>query len=94
MVIRHPMRRRHRSHQLYQITDCLHDDRTALVPASDIATIVSTWLAELEIRTPLVQDLASAACAGDWASVHAIGEHLSVRVTPAERRCELGEVND
>lgn len=94
MVIRHAVRRKHRPQQLYRITDSLRTERTALVPGSDIATTVSGWLAELGIHTPLVDELAWAVRSGDWASAYAIGEHLSVRVTPAHRRGERGQVND
>lgn len=94
MVIRHAVRRKHRSQKLYRITDSLHTERTALVPGSDIATTVSAWLAELGIHTPLVDDLASAVRSGDWASAYAIGEYLSVLVIPVHRRGEPGQVSD
>jgi hypothetical protein len=50
-------------------------------PGDEIAAAVSAWLAELGAHSPLVEDLARAARAGDWAVAHALGEHLSVRVT-------------
>jgi hypothetical protein len=65
----------------YQVTDRLHDGRTVRVPGNEIAATVSAWLAELGTRSPLVEDLARAACAGDWPAAHAIGERLSVNVT-------------
>jgi len=55
--------------------------RTVCVPGDEIAAAVSAWLAELGTHSPLVEDLARAARAGDWAVAHALGEHLSVRVT-------------
>ena len=67
---------------IYQVTDHLGDGRTVYVPADGIATTVSAWLAELGTHSPLVEDLARAARAGDWPAAHAIGEHLSVNVTP------------
>lgn len=65
----------------YLVTDRLHDGRTVRVPGDEIAATVSAWLAELGTHSPLVEDLARAARAGDWPAAHAIGEHLSVHVT-------------
>jgi hypothetical protein len=65
----------------YQVTDRLHDGRTVRVPGDEIAATVSAWLEELGTHSPLVEDLARAALAGDWPAAHAIGEHLSVNVT-------------
>lgn len=65
---------------IYQVTDHLRDGRTVRVPGDEIAATVSAWLAELGTHSPLVEDLARAARAGDWPAVHAIGEHLSVNV--------------
>jgi len=66
---------------VYQVTDQLTHGRTVCVPGDEIAAAVSAWLAELGAHSPLVEDLARAARAGDWAVAHALGEHLSVRVT-------------
>ena len=66
---------------MYQVTDRLGDGRTVRVSGDEIAATVSAWLAELGTRSPLVEDLARAARAGDWTAAHAIGEHLSVSVT-------------
>jgi hypothetical protein len=66
---------------IYQVTDHLACGRTVRVPGDQIATTVSAWLAELGTHSPLVEDLARAARAGDWPAAHAIGEHLSVNVT-------------
>ncbi|MGH3638563.1 MAG: hypothetical protein ACRDUX_05985 [Mycobacterium sp.] len=66
---------------IYQVTDRLRDGRSVRVPGDQIATTVSGWLAELGTRSPLVEDLARAARAGDWPAVHALGEHLSINVT-------------
>ncbi len=68
---------------MYHVTDRLHDGRTADVPGHQIAPTVSAWLAELGVESPLVDDLARAAQAGDWPAVYAVGEHLSVEVTLA-----------
>lgn len=67
----------------YRLRDCLHDGRSVEVPAERIATIVSTWLAELGVTSPLAQDLACAVCSGDWPNVHALAECLSVEVAVA-----------
>jgi hypothetical protein len=45
--------------------------------------VVSTWLADLGIHSPLAEDLARAACAGDWPATYAIGDRLSIDVTIA-----------
>ena len=68
---------------LYRVTQCLRDGRTVDVPGDAIATTVAAWLAELGARSPLVDDLARAVRAGDWAAARAIGEHLSVEVRVA-----------
>ena len=69
--------------RLYRITDRLHDGRTVDVPCHAIVGVVSTWLAELGIHSPLAEDLARAACAGDWPATYAIGDRLSIDVTIA-----------
>lgn len=68
---------------MYYVTDRLHNERAVRVPGHQIAPIVSAWLAELDAHTPLVEDLARAACAGDWAAACAVGDQLSVDVTVA-----------
>ena len=67
---------------VYRVTDRLHGQRSVRVPAEGIAPVVSAWLAELGTHSPLVEDLARAACAGDWAAACAVGEQLSVDVAP------------
>jgi hypothetical protein len=76
-------RRGARTSTIYRVTDRLHDGRTVTVPSHEIATTVSAWLAELGAHSPLVDDLARAAHAGDWPATHALGEFLSVDVTMA-----------
>jgi hypothetical protein len=66
---------------IYQLTNPLRG-HTVRVPGAEIAATVSAWLAEWGTRSPLVNDLARAACAGDWAAAHAMGEQLSVQITP------------
>jgi hypothetical protein len=68
---------------MYRVTDRLHGDRTVQVRAEGIAPTVSAWLAELGAHSPLVDDLARAACAGDWAAARAVGHQLSVDVAIA-----------
>ena len=69
--------------RLYRIADRLHDGRTVDVPCHEIVGVVSTWLAELGIHSQLAEDLARAACAGDWPVVYAIGDRLASDVTIA-----------
>ena len=69
--------------RLYRITDRLHDGRTVDVPCHEIVGVVSTWLAELDIHSQLAEDLARAACVGDWPVAYAIGDRLSIDVTIA-----------
>ncbi|WP_101950300.1 hypothetical protein [Mycobacterium sp. 3519A] len=67
----------------YQITDCLHQERTAQVSVEDIAPTVSAWLAELGAHSPLVEVLARMVRDGDWSATHAISELLSIDVAVA-----------
>lgn len=68
---------------IYQIVDRLHEQRTVRVAGDAIAPIVSAWLAELGVQSPMAEDLARAVRSGDWPAVYAIGEHLSVHVAVA-----------
>ncbi|MGO9154208.1 hypothetical protein [Mycobacterium sp.] len=68
---------------MYRVTDRLHGERTVRVPVHQIAPIVSAWLAELDVHSPLVEDLAPAARSGDWAAAYAVGDQLSVDVAVA-----------
>jgi len=65
---------------MYRVSDRLSSGRTVQVPGHEIAPIVSAWLAELDVHSPLVEDLAKAACSGDWAAACAVGDQLSVDV--------------
>jgi hypothetical protein len=67
----------------YCIVDRLHARCAARVPANRIAATVSAWLAELGVQSPMAEDLARAARAGDWPTAHAIGDWLSVDITIA-----------
>ena len=64
----------------YQLTDRLHEGRTARVSAEGIVNTVSGWLAELGARSPIVEDLARAVRNGDWVVAHSIADRLSVDV--------------
>ncbi|MDT5324493.1 MAG: hypothetical protein QOF25_1645 [Mycobacterium sp.] len=64
----------------YDIVDRLHARRAAQVPGDRIAATVSAWLAELGVDSPMAEDLARAARAGNWPVVHAISDCLSVDV--------------
>jgi hypothetical protein len=72
-----------RSTAIYRVSDRLHEGRTVHVPAHEIATTVSSWLAELGAQSPLVENLARAVHAGDWPAALGIGDYLSVDVTVA-----------
>jgi hypothetical protein len=69
--------------RIYQVTDLLHREHTVRVPGDAIAATVSTWLTELGAHSPLATDLGQAVRAGDWPTVYAIGERLSVDVAVA-----------
>ena len=65
---------------VYQVTDRLHRDRMACVPADRIVATVSAWLAELGVESPLVDDLARAVHAGNWPAAHGIADYLSLEI--------------
>ncbi|BBZ17907.1 hypothetical protein [Mycolicibacterium gadium] len=67
----------------YQLTDRLHAGRIVRVSADGIVAAVSAWLAELDTRSPLVDDLARTVRTGNWTAAHAIAEYLSIEVTVA-----------
>ena len=67
----------------YEIIDRLHVGRAARVPGDRIASVVSSWLAELGADSPLTEELARAVRAHDWPTAHAIGDCLSVDVMVA-----------
>lgn len=73
--------RRPRAVKMYQLTDRLHTEHTALVSGNEIAATVSAWLAELDAASPLVDDLAAAVQVGDWPATYTLAEKLSVEVS-------------
>ena len=66
--------------QMYQLRDRLRG-RTVSVSGSEIAGAVAGWLADFDVHSPLVDELARAARIGDWAAARVIGEHLSVDIS-------------
>ena len=61
-----------RSRPIYRLTYRLRQGRTADVRSHEIASTVSGWLAELGVRSPLVNDFARAVDADNWPAAHAI----------------------
>lgn len=68
---------------MYQIADRLHQQHTVRVPGDEIANTVSAWLAELEVHSPMAEELARAVCTGNWPAAYSICEHLSINITVA-----------
>ena len=68
---------------VYRVTDRLHRDRMACVPADRIVATVSAWLADLDVESPFVDELARAVHAGNWPAAHSIADYLSVEITLA-----------
>jgi hypothetical protein len=68
---------------VYQIADRLRRGRAVRVTSDEIAATVSAWLAELEVETPMVDELARAVRAGNWTAARALEDLLSVDVTVA-----------
>lgn len=76
-------RRRRRAVPTFVVVDRLHGRRADEVPGEQIAATVSSWLAELDVDTPLIDALESAAQSQDWPTVYALGERLSIDVMVA-----------
>ncbi|MBS4727356.1 hypothetical protein MSM1_02925 [Mycobacterium sp. SM1] len=83
VVTRRNKAARRRGQTLYRITDRLHEGRTACVPGDQIATTVSSWLAELGVHSPLVEDLAGAVMTADWSAAYRVADLLAVSVEVA-----------
>ncbi len=65
-------------------------DLSVVIPAKDegpnldlLLPQLRSALAELGVRSPLVDQLAGAVRNGDWVTVRTIAEHLSIDVTSA-----------
>jgi hypothetical protein len=67
--------------RVYAVRHRLHESRTTYIPASELVATVSTWLAEVGARSPLVEALAQAVDVGDWPAAHSISECLGIEVT-------------
>jgi hypothetical protein len=72
-----------RPRPVYRLTHRLRQGRIADVRSHEIAPTVSGWLAEIGVRSPLVDDFARAVDADNWPAVHMLGEFLSVDVVVA-----------
>lgn len=66
----------------YLLTDRLHEGRMVAASADQNPRIVSTWLAELGVGSPLVDQLARAVWTADWTAAHALADQLAVDVVP------------
>ncbi|CAM5743288.1 hypothetical protein MAUB1S_04828 [Mycolicibacterium aubagnense] len=73
-------RHQHRAATTYEIVDQLHDRHAVGVPADRVAATVAGWLAELDVHSPLTDDLARATQRGDWPTTHTICDQLSIAV--------------
>jgi hypothetical protein len=71
-------RHQHPAATTYEIVDQLHDRHAVGVTADRVATTVAGWLAELDVQTPLTDELAHATQRGDWPATHTICDQLSI----------------
>lgn len=62
----------------YEIVDQLHDRHAVGVTADRVAATVASWLAELDVQSPLTDELARATQRGDWPATHSICDQLSI----------------
>ncbi|KAB7761323.1 hypothetical protein [Mycolicibacterium mucogenicum] len=62
----------------YEIVDQLHDRHAVGVTADRVAATVAGWLAELDVQSPLTDELARATQRGDWPTTHTICDQLSI----------------
>ncbi|MEZ0052249.1 hypothetical protein ABIA30_003261 [Mycobacterium sp. MAA66] len=75
--------RRPSAEPTFVVVDRLHGRRAVAVPGEQVAATVSAWLAELDVDSPLIDELALAVQRQDWPAVYALGERLSVEVMVA-----------
>ena len=68
---------------IYTLRDRLRGGRTVRVREDEIVATVSAWLAELGVRSPLVESLCWALRHGDWPAAYVIADFLSVDVAVA-----------
>ena len=71
-------RHQHPAATTYEIVDQLHDRHAVGVTADRVAATVAGWLAELDVQTPLTDELARATQRGDWPATHTICDQLSI----------------
>lgn len=81
MTWRSALHRKNGERAIYRVTYSLHDGRAAHVTGDRIVATVSTWLAELGVESPMVEELAEAVNRGDWPVAHRIADILSVEIT-------------
>lgn len=62
----------------YEIVDQLHDRHAVGVTADRVAATVAGWLAELDVQSPLTEELAHATLRRDWPATHTICDQLSI----------------
>ena len=62
----------------YEIVDQLHDRHAVGITADRVAATVAGWLAELDVQSPLTDELARATQRGDWPTTHIICDQLSI----------------
>ena len=75
--------RRNRTSVLYQVADRLHQGRAVRVTSDGIGAAVSGSLADLDVASPRVDELAAAVRSGDWVVAHALEDLLAADVTIA-----------
>ena len=66
----------------YLLTDRLHKGHKVEASADQIPRIVSAWLAELGVGSPLVDDLARAVWTADWPATYALADQLAIDIVP------------
>jgi len=71
-------RHQHPAATTYEIVDQLHDRHAVGVTADRVAATVAGWLAELDVQSPLTDELARATQRGDWPTTHTICDQLSI----------------
>jgi hypothetical protein len=62
----------------YEIVDQIHDRHAVGITADRVAETVTGWLAELDVQSPLAEELARATQRGDWPTTHTICDQLSI----------------
>lgn len=72
--------------RLVQVTDLTHTERQVVCDISSMGPLLAGWWSELGLSTATMSTHARAiidsARRGDWASVHARADHVSLDVSP------------